>query len=630
MHPTPRPHTAPALALALALAACPDDAPPADTADASTDITPSDALPDTRPDASPDTSSDTSPGDVIPEPLAGTHLSGITITWAEPLTLCSAWNEGASIEAEVSHRVQVTLPPQTRTDLEASSLLAAVIAGAELLTGPFAADRFSPAPTTAATTLLDFTVSRGPSDDGLFARVRHDLGPAGALVETYNVFRAAGDTRPVVVTESGFELTFAWSPPGDPTPHLLEPCAIPEHFELAVEVLPATRSAPAPDDSVTLVRFYRTPHFEASAGSYPVRLVATQVVLSDMAWSPFEVTGFWSQIYAADHHNWNDRTRLDFSRDLAAWQTTFSPLSRGEPVLDGALARVQLEDVADLAGGAPGRITVTRLSRDGTPSDTVYPETAPTWRRVDANHLGRALAATCPGGQGLVGAAGYGEHVAQLMLCPDPAGPRGLALVGVVPVVWQMAPMIAGQRFEGDAITRLSGRLGWAVALGGGTLVVEPADGDAFITDVLDASGHSLSSAWSPLYPIEPLQRWQAPVHSVSADGEVTVRIDRRWAAQGVGESAIYAVASLTLTALDTTWTVDAWDRLAYVNTHHNWQDELTATADDGHTLHWKIAYDFEQGLVEHVWITAPDGSERLAPTRVVPVPSTPDPPTDE
>ncbi len=75
----------------------------------------------------------------------------------------------------------------------------------------------------------------------------------------------------------------------------------------------------------------------------------------------------------------------------------------------------------------------------------------------------------------------------------------------------------------------------------------------------------------------------------------------------------------MSLSWADNVYTVSDWDRLAYVNTHHNWNDTLAATTDDGHVLHWKIEYDFENeaGLVQHVWVTGPGGEEVLAPTVV-------------
>jgi hypothetical protein len=161
--------------------------------------------------------------------------------------------------------------------------------------------------------------------------------------------------------------------------------------------------------------------------------------------------------------------------------------------------------------------------------------------------------------------------------------------------------------------------LGWEVPIGDTLLQVRPQADGAFITDVIDGSGTSLGSTYSELFTLAPPTGWDAPV-SASA-GDVHVIIDRRWAGQGIGESSIYGVALVELAWGDERRRVEAWDRIDYVNTHHNWNDTLAATTDDGLVLHWKIVYDFQHGdgLVQTVWVTDADGAEVLAPTIVTP-----------
>jgi len=548
------------------------------------------------------------PGDVSGEPITGTALAGIVVRWDAPLELCNAWREGATIEQEVAHKVHLTIPAQARSDLAFESLRSAPMNGVRVTTGPFAGESVEP---IADTRVSYFDVVAGQGYDALGAEITHDLGPGGVLVESYAVTRAPGQTGAVAIGD-GFEVTFAWAPEVGGAPHPLESCSIPASYETAIAVL----AAPAPQAgglSATLMRFYGTLYSDFSAGSYPVRLISSQVVLSDEPYRIFQASGEWAQTYAAQHHNWGETTRIDFTKDLGTWFTIFQPLARGEEIWAGAVSQVQLEDVG---GGSTGEVTITRLAADGTPSDLKL-ATASAWRRVDNNHLGRELAKTC---QGTVGAVGFGDHIAQLMLCPDAGGPRGNRLVGIVPVMWNVDPSVVGELVTSDEIATLSGRLGWSATIGTSTLIIEPQEGGGFITDVLDADGTSVSNAYADLYELGPMGGWDAPIEA-GADG-ISVKIARRWAAQGVGESSIYAPESMALSWGDNVYVVSAWDRLAYVNTHHNWNDTLDATTDDGHVLHWKIVYDFEnaQGLVQRVWVTDAAGNEVLAPTVVTPV----------
>lgn len=609
------------MAIALVGVGCGDGSAAGDTGDATGDTTgdatdTGDATGDGTGDAPDliDTSDtrDTTPGDVSDMPLDGTALEGIAVRWPGALDLCNAWQEGASIDAEVAHQVRVRLPAQARTDLTFAALGAQGIVGIDLMTGPFAADQHAVA--AADGVITDYRLVRGQGYDGLGATVQYDLGAAGVLIEGYSVTRSPGQAGDVVIGadgDAGFEVTFAWAPNADTEAHRLEACATPAGEDRAVAVLVGSNDGAVARD-VTLLRFYDT--HEVFAGSYPVRMVASQVILSDEPWRVFEARGRWAQIYAAQHHNWVDESRLDFARDLGAWQTTFEPLSRGEPILDGQVARVQLGAIAP-DSGTRGSITVTRLSQAGAPSDTVYFANG-DWRRVDAIQLAREAGCEAP----VVGAVGFGDHIAQLVFCPAVGAPRGLDLVMVVPVVWSVAPEHAGERVGGAAIQRFSGRLGWVVAIGDGSFTVEPMNEDGYLTEVLDAAGQSVAQTYSTLSPLSSTEGWENPVRSAS--GDVRVAIARHWAAQGVGESAVYAVDEMTLAWGAHEYTVRAWDRIAYVNTHHNWNDTATATTADGHVLHWKIVYDFEggAGLVETVWAEDAAGVEVLAPTVVMPV----------
>ncbi|MCC6620342.1 MAG: hypothetical protein IT385_03760 [Deltaproteobacteria bacterium] len=602
--------------MSLALGACPDDGTSErDTSTAPGDTSSGDSTDTTTSEVSTDTTTTSDATADAPDSggsLDGTPLDGVGVTWSDTLVLCNAWQEGASRADELAHKVRVTLPPQVRTSLALEALGAVTLSGAYVETGPFADERWRPTATSSAAA-GDYFLTTDGAYSTVLAMVIHDLGGAGRLVEGYAVTRG-GDITGDVDAAAGLELAFGWAPVGDANFHLLEPCDAPDDFEDAAEVLTAAEPTSG-GLGATLIRFYRTRHSELSAGSYPVRWQATQVVLSDMPWNVIQATGPWAHTYVAAHHNWSEASVVDLSRDLAGWQTIFQPLADDKPIREGALARVEL---ADVGGGGDGALTLTRLASDGTPS-TITMDTGPSWRRVDANHLRRHHAGDCAAPD--IGLAGFSEHVAQLVLCPDAGGPRGKRLVGVAPVVWAGAPEVAGELLDKTAITTRTG--GWTVAVGATKLLVDPQADGAYIVDIQDAQGTSLGSAYSELYPLAPQAGWGGPVAAVGTAGgdEVAVSIDRVWAAQGVGESAIYAVASVTLTWGERTWTVDAWDHIRYTNTHHNWNDTLVATSDDGHVIHWTITYDFMngEGLVQRVWVEDAEGETVLGETIVTP-----------
>ncbi len=593
--------------MVVAIAACGDDDQP--RPDTSADAEVSETTPDTEVDGeltepdgevgeTADTRETTNPGDVTGQPLEGTTLDGIRVDWDRSLALCNAWSEGASIEDELAHKVHITMTGQARSDLTFDSLANATVLGPTVKTGPFAADKVLP---IATSRVARYEVIAGEGYDALGAEIEHDLGVGGVLVESYSVARAADNDDDVQVGE-GLEVTFLWAPAPGETFHALQPCAVPDDYSTAIAVLPASNATM----HATFTRYYGTYDSELSAGSYPVRLIASQVALSDDPWRVFQANGEWAQTYAAQHHNWGETTRIDFTRDLGAYHTVFKPLQDGDMITAGAIKTVQF---ADVGRGEEGSVVITRLGSSGAES-SITMTTARQWRRVDSDYLGRQVEA-CDGR--VIGAVGYGDHVAQIATCADAAGPQGKRLVAVVPVQWNAAPAEVGN--PQDKITATSS--GWSVAIGASTMHIDPVDDGAFIIDVRDAAGESVANSYAEPYPLSPYIGWDVPVESQS--DEVYVHIDRRWAAQGVGESQVYAVASMTMTWPDNAYVVDAWDQLDYTNTHHNWNDTIEATTADGHVLHWTIVYDFESqlGLVQTVWVTDAEGTEVLAPTVV-------------
>lgn len=583
----------------LGLLACGDGASSGDALDTGdTGDTSDTGTPDTQPDAS----------EVIDDgSLDGTFLEATAVTWDEALTLCSVWREGASIGDELAHKVRMTIEERPRAGLSRAALEAATLGAVEVQTSPLSAGRHRP---TASSAVESWTLLRYESYDTVLATVSHTLGEVGVLEERYSVARDGATDPAVVVAGDGSEVTFWWKPTGAGEAFMLGPCEAPESWERAVEVVAVERGG----EHTTLLRYYRTPWSEITAGSYPVHLEATTVHLgSEGAW-PVTARGFWAHTYAAQHHNWNDDTVVDFARDLGGWQMVFGPLAGGVKPRFESISKIEYLDVR---GDDAGEVAVSHIGTDGE-------VTRATWRvvagpeRVDAHEVRREFDHLCA--TPTVGVVGYGDHMAQLVFCPSTGGAAGKALVGVVPVVWKGAAEEVGARFSGAAIVALSGRPGWVVEVGVTKLVVEPQADDNYLVDVLDAQGQSLAQMWSPLMELEPAAGWQAPVRAASGDGEVELAIDREWVVQGVGHSAIYACPRVSLRWGERLDVVEAWDAIDYENTHHNWEDSLSATTHDGLTLHWKLSFDIMggSGFTHEVWVTDEGGATLLEKTVVV------------
>lgn len=196
------------------------------------------------------------------------------------------------------------------------------------------------------------------------------------------------------------------------------------------------------------------------------------------------------------------------------------------------------------------------------------------------------------------------------MLFCDDGGRR--ALVGIVPVVWGREPTLSGSLIDGDTIVDLGDR--WDVSVGTDILALMPQAEDAMYAELSDAGGEIVASAWEVPYPLGP---WPAPREETLAvqsdDGAIAFELHRRWAGLGVGKSQLWAPVSFTLTFSGRVHRVEASDRLAYQNTHHNWNDVLEATTDEGYVLRWST--DLMNSIPNLVSATSADGTVLLAPT---------------
>jgi hypothetical protein len=582
------------------LSACPDDS--ASNPD-STDTG------DTRDSTDTPDTPDIPPNEVIDDgTLDGTRLAGVTVAWPAPIELCTAWREGSPLTDELAYKVRITLPVNARPGLTRAALDAAALDAPVVMRSPYLDDSHRP---TATSTVSRWEVQRFDTYDTLLAAVDHTLPDLGTLSEQYQVSRL--DTpSPVTITATPGDVSFWWTPTGKDTAHHLIPCDAPDTYELAVEALVAEHDGV----HATALRFYRTLYTETSGGSYAVHLEATQLYISNRPWLIDQARGFWAHTYVAQHHNWNDDTLVDFSRDLSGWQLAFKPLAKGNPIQAGTISKIEY---LDTHSDSLGDLRVTRLATDGTPSATNF-EALARPRRVDANYLARAYDHLCP--TPTVGVAGWSDSRAQLVFCPSTSHPSGMTLVAVVPVMWRLDPKQAGLPADGAKITALSGRPGWSAAVGTSRVVVEPKPDNVFLVDFIDAQGEVDTGLWGELAPLTPEAGYDDPVHAASDDDAIEVRVDRVWVAQGVGHSAIFAPASFELRWGDRVDRVVAWDAIDYTNTHHNWYDSLVATTHDGLQLHWKVNFDLfgDTGLTHFVWVTDDDGTTLLPETTVHPI----------
>jgi hypothetical protein len=259
-----------------------------------------------------------------------------------------------------------------------------------------------------------------------------------------------------------------------------------------------------------------------------------------------------------------------------------------------------------------------------TDAETTTTYQAGTLKRVDATSLGRAFAMDCPTGEVVAaGVLGWDQLVLQLGLCPRAAAP-GFGLQSVWPVLW--FDRIEGLGDEISAVTEVSvdGHPGWRFQVGADTVTVSEFEGQETLrVDVDDGGGPHTTQMLT--WPAR-LDGIEAPrdetLTFTAADPAVRVDLQRRFAGQGVGESSLFAPLVLRVELADRVLYIDGLDELDYTNTHHNWNDALTATRGDV-VATWSVRYNIDEPdlpwLIYEVSVT--QGGETLLPlTRVDPV----------
>lgn len=530
--------------------------------------------------------------------LDGTPFADVAVLWSAPLTLCNSWREGAPLADERARKARVVVPAQARASLGELHLAQARVDGVTLARGVEQADRFAPAAVT--TELSSWEVaepSTTVSSYVLTAELAHDLGPAGVLREQLSVWRADDDDTAVRYHGGdAWEVTWALEPP-DAESIFLTPCAGTGVFD-AAEVLVAEDDA---GRQLVVTRWLRTA--DTLAGSFPVHWLATDVSWADEAWRGQRLFGFFSHTYSAQHHNWAEQSLIEPLRDPAGFHA------------GGPFVRVALKDLRD--GLLQGSVELTEPGTDGGPDVVTELDAVGDWRRVDARAWTIQGALTCAGGAvrsaALSGLSGVPDYGFQLLTCPG-SSPLGFDLVGLVPFAFGHAATSIGELSDGDAVQPITD--GFEVDLGaaGSVLVTSAPSAEDVIVEVRDADGVSQTMFLTALgtfgHPSPP----DETLRGASADGAVSFLLRRRWAAQGVGESAVYAPLSFELAFADERHVVSGFDVLDYTNTHHNWNDALVADSGET-TLTWSVTY--EQGPLVYR-VKASRGGVDVLPETVV------------
>jgi hypothetical protein len=510
---------------------------------------------------------------IADDSLDGTNWTATTVTTPTPLTLCNAWSEGASLEDEQVRKVRITIPAQAQRSLHRNVLEASQLDGVVIERGPFRAGRTEGGVCSGSATLSNWEPVTVGDTEGLNTEVRYDFGAGGVIVENIRV--SANSDAVVIDGQYGVSSLVFVPPEGEAYATLLAPCT-PTLANPRTVIEAVVGQADNGDDRV-VYRVYRTqPVF---AGSYDLDMmgIATFAMVDDFpTWAT--ASGAFSQTYAADHHNWNDRSALFFDRDPINWHLTF----RAGVRFDGEAVREVRFGGLNNFEDSFFDVTTTDL---GTGADSSLRYTVPQngQRLVSAQATAeRAIEAgmACADGDVVVRGAGLlssYSYALQLVTCDTAAG---FVIIGVMPVAIPDVDLIGS--LIGDLTDVIIDDAPGVQFTMGGTIhtLTIPAE------NLVVLNGATVSG---PQYlPIGALEVDPTTTIVVADErllfrGEgVELTIVRRWGAQGVGNSNIYAPMSARIT-----WgegqqaSAAALDDMIYENTHHNWDDTLVARDGD-------------------------------------------------
>lgn len=546
---------------------------------------------------------DGGPGD---ESVRGTPLEGIRIEWPERLEQCSAWREGRPAADERADQAMVTMARGTRPSLGSGDLGQSTLPEGLVRRGVLAADYFPIDPASVRSALTRYELDKQPTVARLTVEIQHDLGAAGVLFEEMFVARAAGDTQPVVVGGLQYEHRFALLRPGAAEPVSLESCGGRPELEQAIEVLNASDGI----RSLTLTRQVRT--IETEAGSRPVHFQAATLAYSDRPYQVDFAGGFFSHIYAAQHHNFDESTIIDYRRDVGFYQSIYAPYLAGMTPVPEATIEARLFGIGGFSPPMGVELDTLDLETGTIRTDIFTAERS--WVRVDSTYLLRIAEQSCLSGAA-VESLGYNDYVFQLLTCPS-AGPAGLDLIGLVPITFQHDMAQVGKLVDQPRIqpVTVGQRPGFRVMVGESQVTISK-EGALWFGTVVDGDGMEKTSFAAEPAPYQ-LTRWAESLAAETDDQSVSMRLDRLWVGQGVGESSIFAPTRFELSFAATRVVVEAFDRLSYTNTHHNWLDQLVAKGD-GLTITWAVRFiDAPQSYFVRV-VRDADGVELLPETEL-------------
>lgn len=556
----------------------------------------------------PDASVQTDAGVIsVDGSVTGTPFEQVRIQWEQTLTLCNEWHEGPTRDEERDNKFRITLPPQPSTNVQPADLASSRLTGILAETGHLAAQHFLPPQEGLPPSLHAYDVSTSAGTTTLHAELAYNLGSLGQLVQTIHASRAAGDAQPIVPsTQFTSEVGFTFVPPGATIPVILTDCLGRPDLHDAVDLL---RGEAEDGTSMLFIRYIRTR--DVFAGSAPVSWKSTEIRFSDAPHIALRTHDFFSQIYSAGHHNWDDNSVVDFTRDPVFHHTVFVPLQEGTGAVTSAVSRVELNHIDNLGNGA--NMQVFTRSANGSEQSRTF--TVPTpWKPVGDVALSRDVALSCSNGSVFALGGSWSMELFQVLTCPQAAAP-GYALKGLVPVVFFDEPETQGTMVGEDKIASVTrdGRPGHSVQVGTHRVFITTTDRQYFYVEIVDAQGQPGSSFYTESMELGPAPDPRKEFISATNGTGVSMKLTRQWAAQGVGESSIYAPLAFELTFQGATHRITGMDQLRYTNTHHNWDDSLEARQD---SLVYRWAYDFMTGN-HTVSVSREDGTTVLAATEL-------------
>ncbi len=525
-------------------------------------------------------------------------VTGGTVAWDQPLSLCSVNLHGTSLTAAVRTKRRITLPQRNYRNLLAATL-SAPLENVVVETGVLASEQLL-VTSTAAT--FDWTADAR----SLTAEVRHDFGTLGTLVESYRVVRLFARIDPLVSTG---ELTFTWRRGSDVS--LLVPCDGFDDHPFVSAVLRLEGPDAGPTASV-LTAYRRNPETQVENMRVPL---ASSLLLGGEAPEQVDAVGWSANTYAAQATDVQDNSVIEFDRDLRQWRRHFAadaPLRAStRPV------RAALSDVGSNAlGQAVGKVTIDWRKPDGTTTSMDY--RAAAFRRIDKRSTALEFADRCAPIDNVitfwVGAVGPPDRRLLVMACKKFGAPFQKNIVVIIPLHWRTSPALVGvARRDIDLGGIISDPTGVSLNLGPERVRIEPKDQDRYQVTLYDSGGtvvHAgLETLETPLEPVRTRVRYLGHANGMQVRVELSV-ID-----SAVG-GPVLAPEKLVLVRPQGADVVVDWTRLAFTGTP-GVDSRVVATTADGRRVTW--ASTTSAGITTRTLrIDAADGTPLVPTTQLI------------